>query len=197
MGYQIPGGPTLSHRGGWPGHGRKPWQSKPVSDAPRWLLGRIGFWIALPGLDAAYRRQRLTFSRVRRAVADVATSRKRLELQIGQLAQQVGEPDVQSRPGMETGQGGIADEGQVSRDATGPRLASLRQRYADMQVKEERLNVASRRLMAEMNAFQVAREAIEAAYEGAEEAAQAAWAEVADNADDEARGASAAADAQN
>jgi hypothetical protein len=59
-------------------------------------------------------------------------SRKRLELQIGQLAQQVGELDVHSRPGMETGQGGIEDEGQVSRDTTGPRLASLRQRYADM-----------------------------------------------------------------
>lgn len=187
----------MPHRGGWPGHGRKPWQTKPVSDAPRWLLGQIGFWIGLPGLDAAYHRQRSTLRRVRRAVADVATSRKQLELQIGQLERHVGELDVQGRAGMEAGQGGIADEGRVSRDTAGQRLASLRQHYADMQAKEERLNFASRRLMAEMNAFQVAREAIEAAHTASEEAAQAAWAEVTGNADADAQGASSAANEQN
>jgi phage shock protein A len=197
MGNQIPGGPAVPHRDGWPGHGRRPWQTKPVSDAPRWLLGQIGFWIALPGLDAAYHRQRLTQSRVRRAVAAVATSRKQLELQIGQLEQHVGGVGVQSRAGMETGQGGIADEGQVSGDTTGQRLASLRQRHAEMQAKEERLNIASRRLMAEVNAFQVAREAIETAYTAAEEAAQAAWAEVTGNADADAQGAGPASEDQN
>ena len=83
MGHQIPGGRTVSRRGGLPARGQKPWHGKPASDAPRWLLGRIGFWIALPGLDAEYQRQRLTLARVRRAAATVATWRKRLELQVG------------------------------------------------------------------------------------------------------------------
>jgi phage shock protein A len=175
MGYQIPGGRL-------PGHGRKPWYGKPASDAPRWLLGRIGFWVALPGLAAEYQRQRLMLTRVRRAAADVATSRKRLELQLGQMEQHAGDLGGQSHAGMEAGQGGIAGEGQVSQDATGRRLAGLRRQYADMQAEEERVTAASRRLQAKVDAFRAAREAIEAAYTAAEEAAQAAWAEVTGNA---------------
>ena len=178
MSDQGPGRGTEPLRGGWPGHGRKPWQSKPASDAPRWLLGRIGFWIALPGLDAAYQRQLLTLSRVRRAVATAATSRKRLELQIGQLERQAAERGDRRHAGMPAGPGDIADEGQVSRDTIERRLAGLRRQYADMQVEEERLSAASRRLQAKVNAFRAAREAIEAAYTAVEEAAEAAWAEV-------------------
>jgi phage shock protein A len=191
MGYQIPGGQAMSRRGRVSSHGRKPWHSKPASDAPRWLLGRIGFWIALPGLDAAYQRQRLTLSRVRRAVAAVATSRKRLELQIGKLEQQAGERGGQSRAGTEAGQDGIADEGQVSRDTTSRRLTELRRQYADARAEEERVTAASRRLQAKVNDFLAAREAIEAAYTAAEEAAEAAWAGVTGNADADATGSGA------
>ncbi len=173
----IPGGRAVSRRGGLPGHGRKPRYSKPSTDAPRWLLGRLGFWIALPGLDAACQRQLLTLSRMRRAVADVATSRKRLELQVGQLEQQVVELAEESRAGAEAGQGSIAGEGEVSAD-TCERLASVRRQYAAMQAKEERVFAASRRLQIEIDALRAAREAVEAAYTAAEEAAEAAWAEV-------------------
>lgn len=61
------------------------WHSSPAASTPRWLLGQIGFWVARPGLDAAYQRQLVALARSRRAVAGVATSRKRLELQIGEL----------------------------------------------------------------------------------------------------------------
>ena len=192
MAYQIPGRRSASRHGGLPSFGRKPWHSKPVSDAPRWLLGRIGFWIALPGLDAAYQRQLLTLTRVRRAAATVATSRKQLELQVGQLEQQVGERGGQSHAEMEAGQGGIADEGQVRRD-TLQRLADLRRQYADMQAEEERVIAASRRLQVKVDAFRAAKEATEAAYTEAEEAAEAAWAEVTGNADTDPAGAHSAA----
>jgi hypothetical protein len=82
-----------------------PWLSKPASDAPRWLLGTIGLRVALPGLEAAFQRQRLTLTRVRRAVATVATSRKRVELEIGRREQQASEPDGQNRAVGEAGQG--------------------------------------------------------------------------------------------
>lgn len=42
---------------------------------------------ARPDLDVAYERQLEMLTRIRRAVANVATSRKRLELQAGQLEQ--------------------------------------------------------------------------------------------------------------
>ena len=154
-----------------------PWLSKPASDAPRWLLGTIGLRVALPGLEAAFQCQRLTLTRVRRAVATVATSRKRLELEIGQLEQQASEPNGQNRAGREAGQSDTEEQ-----------LADLRRQYADLQAKEERVKVASRRLQAEINNFHAAKDAIEVAYTATEEAARAAWAEVTGNADADAGG---------
>jgi hypothetical protein len=162
---------------------RSPWRSKPVSDAPRWLLGRIGFWVARPGLDAAYQRQRLTLSRVRRAAATVATSRKRLELEVGKLERQVGELD---------GRGGNPAAAEARRTAEG-RLAEVRRQFAGMQAKEQRVTAACRRLQTEIDAFRVGKAAIEAAYTAAEGAAEAVWAEVAGKADADAGGAGPAA----
>ena len=134
---------------------RSTWRGMPASrDASR-MLGKIGFWIAQPGLDAAYQQHLAELRQARRAAADVATSRKKLELQITELERQ-------------------AD---TARDVTG-QLTHLRRQYADMQAKEERVTAASRRLMAEINAFQASKEAAKAAYTAAEEAAEAVWAEV-------------------
>jgi phage shock protein A len=131
------------------------WRGMPASREASRMLGKIGFWIARPGLDAAYRQHLGELQRARRAVADVATSRKRLELQIAELERQAG-----------TGQ-----------DATG-QLTQLRRRYTDMQAKEERVTAASRRLMAEINAFKTGTEATKTAYTAAEEAAHAVWTQV-------------------
>ena len=110
------------------------WRGMPASKEASRMLGKIGFWIAQPGLDAAYQQHFAELQRTRRAVASMATSRKRLELQIAELERQ-------------------AD---AAPDATG-QLIHLRRQYADMQAKEERATEASRRLMAEINAFQTAR----------------------------------------
>ena len=98
------------------------------------MLGKIGFWIARPGLDAAYQQHFAELQRARRAVADMTSSRKRLSSQIAELERQA-----------DTDQG-----------ATG-QLTHLRRQYADMQAKEERVTAASRRLMAQVNAFKPAR----------------------------------------
>jgi len=52
---------------------------------------------ARPDLDTAYERQLEVLTRARRAVADVATSRKRLELQANQLEQQIGKLELSRR----------------------------------------------------------------------------------------------------
>lgn len=49
------------------------------------MLGKIGFWIARPALDAAYQQHFAEPLRTRRAVTGVATSGKRLKLQIAEL----------------------------------------------------------------------------------------------------------------
>src|SRR5690348_4563143 len=134
------------------------WRGMPASREASRMLGKIGFWIAQPGLDAAYQQHFAELQRTRRTVASMATSRKRLELQIAELERQ-------------------AD---MAPDDTG-QLTQLRRQYADMQAKEERIATASRRLMAEINAFKTGTEATKTAYTAAEEAAQAVWTEVTGN----------------
>ena len=74
---------------------RSTWRGMPASREASRMLGKIGFWIAQPGLDAAYRQHFAELQRARRAVAGVATSRKRLELQIAELERQADTaPDV-------------------------------------------------------------------------------------------------------
>lgn len=156
------------------------WYGSGATGAPRRLLGQIGFWIAGPGLDAAYQRQLMALTRARRAVADVATSRKRLELQIGGLERRA---DEFLEPGSETtdtGQVGAAEQARAARDLAG-QLADLRRQYADAQAKEERVSAASRRLAAEVDAFRAGKEAAKAAYTAAEEAAKAVRDQAADD----------------
>jgi hypothetical protein len=143
---------------------RSTWRGMPASTEASRMLGKIGFWIAQPGLDAAYQQHFAELQRARRTVASVATSRKRLELQIADLERQAGTgQDV-------TGQD-VTGQDVTGQDVTG-QLTQLRRQYADIQAKEERVTAASRRLMAEINAFKTGTEATRTAYTAAEEAAQ-------------------------
>lgn len=144
----------------------------PVVSAQYWLLGMIGSWATGPGLEAAYQRLLLTHSRARRASADVATSRKRLELRISELERQADETEAQGGKAIDASQADAAGQDQTTRDVTG-QLADLRRQYADMQAKEQRVHAASRRLFAEVNTFRTSKDAINAARTAAEEAAKA------------------------
>jgi hypothetical protein len=132
---------------------------------------------ARPDLESSYQRQLEMLTRVRRAVADVATWRKRLELQANQLEQQIGKLGDQSRTAMEEGRGDLAEQARARRDAVREQLADLLRQYAGVQAEEERAVVASQRLQAKVDAFRTRKEAIKAACTAAQAAAEAAWAE--------------------
>jgi phage shock protein A len=150
---------------------------------------------ARPDLDVSYQRQLETLTRARRAVAEVATSRKRLELMAVQLEQQIDKLGDQSLKAMEMGRGDLAEQAGIRRDAVQEQLADLRRRYAEVQAEEERLTVASQRLQAKVDAFRTRKEAIKAARAAAQAAAEAAWAEaVIDDAGADAESAGNAAD---
>jgi phage shock protein A len=156
------------------------WRSRPATDAQRWLLDKIGLWAAGPGLNAAYRRQLLELTRVRRAVAGVATTRKRLELQIAEVERQASQPGDPDVPAAGASQAGGVDQGQTTRGIT-EQLADLRRRYADIQAKERRVTAASVRLQAEIDAFRTGQDATRAAYKAAEEAAKVVFADATGN----------------
>ena len=148
---------------------------------------------ARPDLDAAYGRQLERLTRVRRAVADVATSRKRLELEVGGLEQHLATLGEQSRNALETGRGDLAEQAGERRRAAEERLTEMRRQHADMQAEEERLTVASYRLQDKVSSFRTRIEALKTAWAAAEAAAEAAWAEaVIDDASADTEGASPA-----
>jgi hypothetical protein len=130
-----------------------------------------------PDLDAAYERQLEMLTRVRRAVADVATSRKRLELQATQLEQHISKLGDQIRKATEAGYGTLAEEAGTRRGAAEEQLAEVRRMYADIQAEEERVTAASQRLQAKVDAFRTRKEVMKAADTAAQATAEAAWAE--------------------
>jgi len=178
MRYQIPMAAEPRKRAaGLNARLRSAWDSRPEPSEARWLLGKIGFWVARPGLDAAYQQHLVALRLVRRGVADVATSRKRLELQIRELEGQPGKVGDPGHQAMGASRRGPADHDQTPLSVA-ERLADLRRRYAGMQAKEERVTAASQRLTVKTEAFRAAKEAVNTAHTAAQEAADAARAEL-------------------
>jgi hypothetical protein len=127
-----------------------------------------------PDPNAARERQIQMLTGVRTAAAEVAASRKRLELEARRLEHEVGRLGDQSRKAVGAGRADLAEEIQARRDATEGRLADLRRQYAAMQADEERVTAASQHLV---DAFRTRGEAAKAAHTAAEAAAEMLWAE--------------------
>jgi phage shock protein A len=119
-------------------------------------------------LDYSYQRQLEMLTKVRRGVADVATSRKRLELQMNQLQQQSNKYDDQARKALGLGREDLAREALTRKANVQGQLNDMQTQYAQLQAEEEKLTVASQRLQAKVDAFRTRKETIKATYTAAE-----------------------------
>ena len=119
-------------------------------------------------LDYSYQRQLELLTKVRRGVADVATSRKRVELQMNQLQQQSNKLEDQARKALGMGREDLA-RGALERKASAQgQLDELQTQYAQLQGEEEKLTLASQRLQSKVDAFRTRKETIKATYTAAE-----------------------------
>jgi hypothetical protein len=116
-----------------------------------------------PDLDYAYQRQLEMMTQVRRAVAGMATSRKRLELQIQQLEQAAGKLEAQLSRALETGSDELAAQARDRQPAVAAQLADLRRQFAIARSEEDRLTADSRRLQLRVDNFRTRKEVIAAA----------------------------------
>lgn len=119
-------------------------------------------------LDYSYEKQLELLQKVRRGVADVATSRKRLELQIQSLEQQAGKLDGQARAALNQGREDLAREALTRKSALAGQVADLQTQLAQLQAQEEKLVAASKRLQAKIEAFRTRKETIKATYSAAQ-----------------------------
>jgi len=119
-------------------------------------------------LDYSYQKQLELLQQVRRGVAEVATSRKRVELQAGQLNTQIDKLTVSAKRALETGREDLAREALTRKSGLQQQLAELQTQHSALQAEEERLVRASQQLQARVDAFRTRKETIKATYTAAE-----------------------------
>src|SRR3954453_1532611 len=119
-------------------------------------------------LDYSYERQLEMLTKVRRGVADVATSRKRVEMQITQLETQSSKLTGQAQKAIEVGREDLAREALTRKSGLNGQLIDLKEQHAQLQGEEEKLTRASQQLQAKVDAFRTRKETIKATYTAAE-----------------------------
>ena len=123
-------------------------------------------------LDYSYQKQLELLQKVRRGVADVATSRKRVELQMKQLQQQSEKLEGQARKALELGREDLAREALTRRGAIQEQITGLDTQYQQLQTQEENLVRQSQQLQSKVDAFRTQKETIKATYTAAEASAR-------------------------
>jgi phage shock protein A len=119
-------------------------------------------------LDYSYQRQTEMLQKVKRGLVDVATSRKRLEMQGEQLQAKAAKLHEQAKKAMEAGREDLAREALSRRASIEPEMESLKTQHAQLQAEEAKLTDASKRLSANLEAFRTRKETIKATYTAAE-----------------------------
>jgi len=119
-------------------------------------------------LDYSYEKQLEMLQKVRRGVADVATSKKRLELQAAKLEQSVEKLDGQARQALQQGREDLARTALERKKSVQLQLQSIDEQRAQLQTEQDKLVIAEQRLTAKVEAFRTRKETIKAQYTAAE-----------------------------
>ena len=119
-------------------------------------------------LDYSYEKQLELLQKVRRGVADVATSRKRLELQMQALQQQGDKLQGQAQKAITSGREDLAREALTRRSGLQNQMSDLQLQHAQLDQEEQKLTMAAQRLSAKVEAFRTRKETIKATYTAAE-----------------------------
>jgi phage shock protein A len=123
-------------------------------------------------LDYSYQKQMELLQKVRRGVADVATSRKRVELQMKKLQQESDKLEGQARKALELGREDLAREALTRRANIVAQISDLNTQYESLQGQEENLVRQSKQLESKVEAFRTQKETIKATYTAAQAQAQ-------------------------
>ncbi len=119
-------------------------------------------------LDLSYEKQIENLQKVRRSVAEVATARKRIEMQGKQLRQQADKLGGQARAALGQGREELAREALTRRAAVSTELEQLGTQHDQIAAQEAKLVETAQRLQAQVEAFRTRKETLKATYSAAE-----------------------------
>ena len=119
-------------------------------------------------LDYSYEQQLTLLQNVKRGVADVVTSKKRLQLQSSQLEQSLVKLETQARDALAAGREDLARAALERKTVTQAQLRGLDEQVKGLEAQQEKLIASERQLSAKIEAFRSQKEVIKAQYSAAE-----------------------------
>jgi phage shock protein A len=119
-------------------------------------------------LDYSYQKQLELLQNVKRGVAEVTTSKKRLELQKAKLNLNIDKLNGQARDAVKAGREDLARIALERKNGLMSQVQSLDQQIDDLNKEQEKLQATERRLSAKVESFRTKKETIKAQYSAAE-----------------------------
>src|SRR5271157_3020544 len=119
-------------------------------------------------LDLSYDKQLELLQNVKRGVAEVTTSKKRIELQKAKLQMSIDKLDAQAKEALVANREDLARKALENKAALQAQSATLDQQIADLENQQQKLMAAESRLATKVESFRTKKETIKAEYSAAE-----------------------------
>jgi len=119
-------------------------------------------------LEYSYQKQIELLQNVKKGIADVVTSKKRLQLQGDKLQQQVVKLDTQARQALAAGNEELARAALERKQVAQTELQSLDPQIAELERQQQALTDNEAKLRTKIDAFRTKKEVIKAQYSAAE-----------------------------
>jgi phage shock protein A len=119
-------------------------------------------------LDYSYEKQLEMLQNVKRGVAEVATSKKRLQLQRSKLILSIEKLDSQARDAVKVDREDLARLALERKSALTVQIEGLDQQITELEKEQEKLVAAEKRLSTKVEVFRTRKETIKAQYSAAE-----------------------------
>ena len=119
-------------------------------------------------LEYSYQKQLELLQNVKKGIADVVTSKKRLQLQEQKLQHQVVKLDTQARQALSAGNEDLARTALERKNVAQTELQSLDSQVAQLEQQQEQLTASEQKLRTKIEQFRSHKEVIKAQYSAAE-----------------------------
>ncbi len=119
-------------------------------------------------LDYSYQKQIENLQNVKKGIADVVTSKKRLQLQTEKMQQQVVKLDTQARQALAAGNEELARTALERKNVLQTDLQGLDTQIAQLEQQQEQMTASEQKLRTKIEQFRSKKEVIKAQYSAAE-----------------------------
>jgi phage shock protein A len=119
-------------------------------------------------LDYGYNKQLELLQNVKKGIAEVVTSKKRLQMQSDKLEQQIVKLDTQARQALAQNREDLARAALERKSVAQTELQSLDQQVTELESQQQQLTENEQKLRVKIEAFRTKKEVIKAQYSAAE-----------------------------